>query len=965
MQIENQRKRRNLSKLKSHERQHTVALVLQTSKTSALIPTFPAKRPSSFEHVTRLDTTNMTTITESKVELQADEVNAALIQSLSASITLRTLHIAPSALDESSRVALLELVPSVKSLEGLSLSLGSFDDVGMAQLAQRLLINYSIETVNGIDLFSFREESAVYSVDLSDTKLEPSDARLIAELVKLNATVIEIKLAKSFVPIKQIRSGIKQGKLVLSRNLLTILDFHFLKSIVPSKSELDTVHVANCAMNDECAEVFAEMMKEASVQTIDMSHNCLSHRGCLAILRSAAIAGVEELDLRGSSLLSTMSELQDTLTAFTAAKKLTEMNGFKLKNIQEATKNLKFHLEGIDSGFASLLLSASSSLPAVKSLSISRCKLEENLDVFTNILCNSLGNCEELETLCLADNKLPDDFAFALANQLSLMRIKRLDLRGNKFGKGAVELAKALKRSRCLQSVNLQDNDVNESRTKRIMKSLVQVDSLQELNGIQLNQNEEQGEIVELTGFDYLSIAASLCSKSNTKKLSVVRSQVNCAKAAFIGGLICNSSLEVLDLSYNEVGDNGARAIADGIVTRKGLKHLNLSHNLLQDSAIAELAQCLHASSLHTLNISGNQFGCGGACGLARAIGEGISLNTLDLSDNSVGDDGLASVCRALPNAQLETLRLRAIGISALKCLGSVLKQESHIQVLDLSRNGIGSSCAHIAEALKSNTSLTHLILQENRIGDTISSLLAHALSKNKTLRKLNLRHNRIKDKGAQDIAKALFQNSNLQSLDLASNFIGEEGGLSLSRAFAKTCGLKCVDIRCNKFSAPVIEKISLAWEANKNLQTLRLFNFSSQNGSKSVNETDSQYSESATIVRPGSEPSFASTALSQGGSESTQQDGASTTGISTASMGGGRSWNRLIRVPTRKMKAQRTSSASSHQVGAEASKKRSSLRNLVNLTQGRKQNNSLCNSSKDSTLWRRRKLKEEAKFDL
>ena len=94
------------------------------------------------------------------------------------------------------------------------------------------------------------------------------------------------------------------------------------------------------------------------------------------------------------------------------------------------------------------------------------------------------------------------------------------------------------------------------------------------------------------------------------------------------------TSLSVLDLGGNEIGDDGAKALAD-----TKLEHLT------------------------TLNLSGNGIGSAGAKALAKSHGY-PALASLDLSMNPIGADGVA----ALGKAGLSKL-------SALFLLGSEIER--------------------------------------------------------------------------------------------------------------------------------------------------------------------------------------------------------------------------------------------------------------------------------------------------
>merc|ERR1712099_81459 len=61
--------------------------------------------------------------------------------------------------------------------------------------------------------------------------------------------------------------------------------------------------------------------------------------------------------------------------------------------------------------------------------------------------------------------------------------------------------------------------------------------------------------------------------------------------------LINNHSLEELELSYNEIFNDGVQVLAQGLVQNHGLKRIVLWYNGLEDAAARQLARALHQRS--------------------------------------------------------------------------------------------------------------------------------------------------------------------------------------------------------------------------------------------------------------------------------------------------------------------------------------------------------------------------------
>lgn len=879
------------------------------------------------------------------------------IPDISSSSQLSHLEVKACSMDAGARAFLLNVIAAAEELEELTIPLAGFSDDDIKSLTEIVALNRSIETINGIEIFSLRAESEIYSVDLSDLSLQPTEGALLAELVNKNPTVIEVKLPGCSLMIKELKKGFEEGFIDLSMKPLNLPCVRFLTSLMPNGAKLDILRLSKCGIGNEGALALASTIERLCVKEVDLSFNQIEPEGCLAIVQAAAAAETENLDLRGNRLISATEELEKLLTVFKKAEKLMTMNTLALDTIRKSATTHELNLSGscLDSGLTALVLMSIESIPKLAQIKIEGCRLNDHVKVFTEALCRCLRTCTSLKDLSLSNNGLPDEFTVSLASALPTSSLVTLDLSQNNFGKGLVVLSKALTKSNSIKRLDLRKNDLNEARAKQVHGFIDRIGSLEEVNQLRISPSPQEELSIQLDEFDYVSVATALSSRSQIKCLVLSKAQVNCAKAAFVGKLLSkNKSLEKLDLSYNSIAVEGAKALAEGLTFHQRFKELNISRNTIGDGGMILLVEAL-SCSIEILNVAGNEIGVGGMQELTKALNSGCTLRSIDISFNTIRNAGFDAICLALPNSRLTSLKARQVGISTSKPLGSVLRERSQLVQVDLSRNGLGSSCAHVVDALKRNTCITHLALQENRIGDTVTSLLAQCLTSNRSLVKISLRRNRIKDKGAIAIAKVLEQAVSLQSLDLASNFIGEIGGSALAKVLAKTRRLKCLDVRCNPLGKEAIKLLSLSWETNKSLDTLRLYNFTT--GS---DEGDSHYSgsQSSSATLPfASASSVASSYFSRYNSCQELDRRSDTCSVRSADCGEAKHDS------TRRMTTY-SSSYSSSSVSTK-SLERSSLRKVVAISKGRRLASVKAPTSRYSTLWRRRKLKEESKFDF
>jgi len=186
-----------------------------------------------------------------------------------------------------------------------------------------------------------------------------------------------------------------------------------------------------------------------------------------------------------------------------------------------------------------------------------------------------------------------------------------------------------------------------------------------------------------------------------------------------------------LDLSYNNIGHEGAKVIDEPLRTNTTLTKLNLSRNEIGYEGAKVIDEVLRTNTTLTkLDLSWNKIGYEGAKVIGEALRTNTTLTKLNLSWNEIGDEGA-------------------------KVIGEVLRINATLTELNLSWNYIGYEGAKvIGEALRTNTTLAELNLSVNEIGDESAKVIGEVLRTNTTLTKLNLSDNNIRDEGAKIIGE-------------------------------------------------------------------------------------------------------------------------------------------------------------------------------------------------------------------
>ena len=203
-----------------------------------------------------------------------------------------------------------------------------------------------------------------------------------------------------------------------------------------------------------------------------------------------------------------------------------------------------------------------------------------------------------------------------------------------------------------------------------------------------------------------------------------------------------DKSLTELDLSFNSIGPEGAKAIADVLKTNTTLTKLYLTDNEIGDEGGKALAEALKVNTTVTkLYLSNNKIGDEGAKALAQALKEKSTVTSINLMGNNIGPEGAKALALALEkNSTVTSIDLMGnkIGDQGAEALAQVLEKNSTLTSIDLSyNNNIGDQGAKaLAQALEENTTVTHLTLNlnGNGIGKEISDKINQLIERNKKI---------------------------------------------------------------------------------------------------------------------------------------------------------------------------------------------------------------------------------------
>ena len=267
------------------------------------------------------------------------------------------------------------------------------------------------------------------------------------------------------------------------------------------------------------------------------------------------------------------------------------------------------------------------------------------------------------------------------------------------------------------------------------------------------------------------------------------------ALAMAVAGALPASSLTLLSLRNNCVGDLGAQALfAAALEPRSRLESLDLGLNKVTGEfslpgvrSKFPVTQDSPCPRLRDLSLSFNRVGDAGAAGLARSLSSARGLQKVFLDGNRIGTRGTRAVAEFISHSEVSSLFLdgNCAGFQGARYLGRALARVSSPLVeLGLSGNALGNDGVHQL-LLHGPGQLQLLGLQDNSLdGGSLPDL--HRALASGSLRALNLSGNAFQDiRGVLDGMRLQQEQRpdgpTLEGLYLSDNGLDDASALSLA----------------------------------------------------------------------------------------------------------------------------------------------------------------------------------------
>mmetsp|Transcript_18062 Transcript_18062/g.30467 ORF Transcript_18062/g.30467 Transcript_18062/m.30467 type:complete len:567 (+) Transcript_18062:253-1953(+) len=280
-------------------------------------------------------------------------------------------------------------------------------------------------------------------------------------------------------------------------------------------------------------------------------------------------------------------------------------------------------------------------------------------------LASLVGNnifLDSLEVGCIGN---AHDFAVALGQRshLKCLHFENLDLLDDLSDEEMSGIAQALSAQPQLEDIRLESIGLEGNGWAALSTTFMAWGRNSKLKKLDLSLNNIDDEGLQ-------SLLRGIANCRNLVELNLFGNNVITvvglrALSGFFQSKSCR--LESLNLASMGVDDERTIVLATGLTTHKSLKHLNLSQNDIGDEGIAALVSGITAAantSLETLNLSRNAFTTAGVRSLSTLIqSERSTLKDLSINDMRIDDDGISILADALTNnTSLESLCLNLDG---------------------------------------------------------------------------------------------------------------------------------------------------------------------------------------------------------------------------------------------------------------------------------------------------------------
>ncbi|XP_076298241.1 uncharacterized protein LOC143217633 [Lasioglossum baleicum] len=355
---------------------------------------------------------------------------------------------------------------------------------------------------------------------------------------------------------------------------------------------------------------------------------------------------------------------------------------------------------------------------------------------------------------------------------------------------------------------------------------------------------------------DLISAYKESCIKHNTDPLEIVVSQLqtldtsqkHCEELTLRGQTLdpndCEALEEILkriqfhkvDLEATSLNDESSVILFDMLEYYESAKQLNISSNQgigeygwHACASMIRKTQCLEHLEAKDVILDEQYTNI-----LSRALRLICHLHVLKLENCGLSGRCIVTLVSALKmNTGIRELYLADNGLNLYDAiqLGSLLRVNNHIQLLDISNNNIqDEGVRDILEGLinqihedKSGKGLSILVLWNNQLTKNSSPYFSRIIALSKTLETLNIGKNMLTDELIFTVKDALKKSRTLLQLGIQSTELTCDGVAALSEIIETNQVLQRIDLRNNDVRLTGLTALNIAIKTNRSITKIDL----------------------------------------------------------------------------------------------------------------------------------------------
>ena len=612
------------------------------------------------------------------------------------------------------------------------------------------------------------KNSELQELDLSDNDLQESGISRVlgaikcSNLTKLNISKNNANL-NGIVDILSCSTQLVELNLSyneLSNAVYTTQFFSESKSIFGNLAILNLSSIC-CEINEEAAVAFSNVFSQNSkLRELDLSYNNLSTEAIIRIISELNSTSMTKFIIGHNNITDHAAEY---IATFLSKNKDLEVVDLSYNNLQSAS--------------------------AIK-------------------ICKT--NISKLIAFKINHNSITVEAANDIASFLSFnKKLQVLDLSCNDLQEsGCKNIFKALQDNCVLTSLKIGNCHAANEAANEIANVLLNNPALQELDLSCNNISTSFADIFK--GMKHISNLLSI----NISHSTITDEAIDDLVSVFL----CNTSLQVIDLSYNNLSVLDTEKIFQGMKDLTKLEVINIGHNMVTDEVADSIATVLsHNSNLQVLNMSFNCIGSEGCIKIFNGMQNTLCLRNLDISNNKI-------TCEASDN------------------IAAILSQNTKIEKFDISYNNLETSGAiKIFQGIKNMSTLAKFNIAHNMISDDATDHILNILYNSDKLKEFNISDNNLLE--IDVITKLIVSKVNkldnlidertankltiiitsLQELDLSNINLQTEGAIEAFKELGNISTLTKFSVSGNHINPLAASNLAKLLSKNNKLQELSL----------------------------------------------------------------------------------------------------------------------------------------------